>query len=569
MKFVKSLHILLVLSLALGFLAAACDLTAINPGGATPTPGSGPKPANALEITMASSSEKEPFIKPLAAQFNAAKHTLPGSNRPIYVTATVVDSGVARSQIADGSLKPTVWSPSSSLWKPVLNFEADRELAGESDPIFLTPVVIAMWKPMAEALGWPNKPLGLSDIIGLNNDPNGWGAVGHPEWGKFKYAHTNPEVSSTGLSMVAMEFYAGANKVRGLTEDDVNQDAVKAYVQNIENSIVHYSSTTTIFKENVRKGGMDYISAVALEEVTVIELNKTNMPVPLVSIYPKEGTFFHDNPFIILNGDWVTDEQRQAATMFKDFLLLPENQKNALSLGFRPANPNVQMGDPFTPTFGVDPSQPKTVLEVPQPKVLVTVKDLWNAYRKESNIILVLDVSPSMDDQDKLKNALDGIRGFVDQIRDVDQLGFIVFGGEVTELVPLGPATQTKALIRDYLDNPDKLPRPNSTALYDGVAAAVDKLEALNDQTRINAIVVLTDGQDNSSNRANKGGLIPRLRQNNTQLNAIKVFPIAYGHDQGVDQGALQEMADATRTRLVVGDTSDIRKVYQEISLYF
>jgi hypothetical protein len=28
-------------------------------------------------------------------------------------------------------------------------------------------------------------------------------------------------------------------------------------------------------------------------------------------------------------------------------------------------------------------------------------------------------------------------------------------------------------------------------------------------------------------------------------------------------------MADATRTRLVVGDTSDIRKVYQEISLYF
>lgn len=569
MKSRKSLHILVVLSLALGLLTSACDLTMINTGGATPTPGAGPKPANALEITMAYSSEKEPFIRPLAAQFNAAKHTLPGSNRPIYVTATVVDSGVARSQIADGSLKPTIWSPSSSLWKPVLNFEADKELAGESDPIFLTPVVIAMWKPMAEALGYPNKPLGLSDIIALNNDPNGWGSVGHPEWGKFKYAHTNPEVSSTGLSMVAMEFYAGANKVRGLTEADINQPTVKDYVKNIENSIVHYSSTTTIFKDNVRKGGMDYISAVALEEVTLIELNKTNMPVPLVGIYPKEGTFFHDNPFIILKGDWVTDEQRQAATMFKDFLLLPENQKNALSLGFRPANPNVQMGDPFTPTFGVDPTQPKTVLEVPQPKVLVEVKNLWSAYRKEANIELVLDVSPSMDDQDKLKNALDGIRVFLDQIRDVDQIGFIVFGGEVTELVPLGPATQTKALIRDYLDNPDKLPRPNSTALYDGVATAVDKLEALKDQNRINAIVVLTDGQDNSSSRTNKGGLIPRLRGNNTSLSAIKVFPIAYGHDTGVDQAALQEMADATRTRLVVGDTSDIRKVYQDISLYF
>jgi Ca-activated chloride channel family protein len=569
MKFVKPLHILLALSLVLGLLASACDLTVISTGSGTPTPGAVPKPANALEITMAYSSEKQPFIEPLAAQFNAAHHTLPGDKRPIYVNATVVDSGVARSQIADGTLKPTVWSPSSSLWKPVLNYEADRTLAGDSDPIFLTPVVIAMWKPMAEALGWPNKALGLSDIIALNNDPNGWGSAGHPEWGKFKYAHTNPEVSSTGLSMVAMEFYAGANKVRGLTEDDINQGTVKDYVKNIENSIVHYSSTTTIFKDNVRKGGMDYISAVALEEVTVIELNKTNMPVPLVSIYPKEGTFFHDNPFIILNGDWVSADQRQAATMFKDFLLLPENQKNALTLGFRPANPNVQMGDPFTPTFGVDPTQPKTILEVPQPKVLVAVKDLWSAYRKEANIELVLDVSPSMDDQDKLKNALDGVKVFLDQIRDVDQIGFIVFGGEVTELVPLGPATQTKAQIRDYLDNPDKLPRPNSTALYDGVAMATDKLEALNDQTRINAIVVLTDGQDNSSSRSNKGGLIPRLRQNNTALSAIKVFPIAYGHDEGVDQGALQEMADATRTRLVVGDTSDIRKVYQDISLYF
>jgi Ca-activated chloride channel family protein len=403
----------------------------------------------------------------------------------------------------------------------------------------------------------------------LNNDPNGWGSVGHPEWGKFKYAHTNPEVSSTGLSMVAMEFYAGANKVRGLTEADINQDTVKDYVKNIENSIVHYSSTTTIFKDNVRRGGMDYISAVALEEVTLIELNKSNMPVPLVGIYPKEGTFFHDNPFIILNGDWVSPSQRQAATMFKDFLLLPDNQKNALSLGFRPANPDVQMGDPFTPTFGVDPTQPKTVLEVPQPKVLVGVKDLWSAYRKEANIELVLDVSPSMDDQDKLKNALDGVRIFLDQIRDVDQIGFIVFGGTVSELVPLGPATQTKALIRAYLDNPDTLPRPNSTAVYDGVAMAVDRLDALHDQTRINAIVVLTDGQDNSSSRANKGGLIPRLRGNNTDLSAIKVFPIAYGHDEGVDVAALQEMADATRTSLVIGDTSDIRKVYQNISLYF
>jgi Ca-activated chloride channel family protein len=153
-----------------------------------------------------------------------------------------------------------------------------------------------MWRPMAEAMGWPGKAIGLKDILDLNANPQGWGEFGHPEWGPFKYAHTNPEVSSTGLSAVAAEFYAGAGKTTGLTEDDVNNPDVRAFVQSIESSIVHYSSTTTIFKDNIRQGGISYISAIALEEQTVIELNKTGMPNSLVAIYPKEGTFWHDNP---------------------------------------------------------------------------------------------------------------------------------------------------------------------------------------------------------------------------------------------------------------------------------
>ena len=254
----------------------------------------------------------------------------------------------------------------NSLWKSVLNFEADKDLGGDgpgdADPLLLNPVVLAMWKPMAQALGWPDKPIGLSDVLALNKNPQGWGAVGHPEWGQFKYAHTNPEVSSTGLSTVAAEFYAGAGKTSGLTEADVNDPKVQQFVKDIEQSIVHYSATTTIFKENVRKGGMSYISAVALEEQTLLDLNKTGgMPVSLVAIYPKEGTFWHDNPYIILKGSWVTDELRKAATVFKDYLLQADNQQKALALGFRPANTAVSYRtDPFTLANGVDPSQPKT-----------------------------------------------------------------------------------------------------------------------------------------------------------------------------------------------------------------
>jgi Ca-activated chloride channel homolog len=538
-------------------------------------PGGGPeRPENAVEITMAYSSEKKPWLEPLVERFNQAKRTAPGSNRPIWVVANVVDSGTARKQIAEGTLKPTVWSPSNSLWRSVLNFEADRELVGsapgESDALLLTPVVLAMWRPMAEALGWPNKSIGLRDVLELNRNPEGWGAVGHPEWGQFKYAHTNPEVSSTGLSTVAAEFYAGAGKTSGLTEEDIENEQVREFVRQIEESIVHYSATTTIFKDNVRKGGMDYISAVALEEVTVIELNKTNMDVPLVSIYPKEGTFWHDNPYMVLKGEWVSEEQRAAATVFKDFLLEPDNQRQALQLGFRPANPNVSYRtEPFTEANGVDPSQPQTTLQVPAPRVIVAVKNAWSILRKEANIVLVLDVSPSMDDQDKLQNALDGLRIFLQATRDVDRVGFVVFDRDAQVLVPTAPLSETRSKIMNYIDNPSLIPRQDATAIYDGLAEGLDEIDRLNDKQHINAVVLLTDGKDNASQASNERDVPRRLRQNRDQLWAVKVFPIAYGEGGEVDVEILQRFADDTQTRLVEGNTTDIRRIYEEMSSYF
>ena len=102
------------------------------------TQGTPTKPENAIEVTFAYSSEKQPWIDPLAAKFNGEQHKMPGDNRPIYITAQVWDSGTAEKQIANKTFQPTVWSPSNSLWKSVLNFEADSELAGsgagDSDP---------------------------------------------------------------------------------------------------------------------------------------------------------------------------------------------------------------------------------------------------------------------------------------------------------------------------------------------------------------------------------------------------------------------------------------------------
>src|SRR6476661_637356 len=103
------LLLLVVLSNALAGLAVSgCDPN--NPPG-TPT-----RPDNAFEIGFAYSSEKQAWIEHLAAQFNSERHSLPGDGRPIYVNAFVADSGTSVAQIANKTLKPTVWSPLTSLW---------------------------------------------------------------------------------------------------------------------------------------------------------------------------------------------------------------------------------------------------------------------------------------------------------------------------------------------------------------------------------------------------------------------------------------------------------------------
>ena len=56
-----------------------------------------------------------------------------------------------------------------------------------------------MFRPMAEALGWPDKPIGWDTIVDLAADPQGWAKYGHPEWGAFKFGHTHPGKSNSGL----------------------------------------------------------------------------------------------------------------------------------------------------------------------------------------------------------------------------------------------------------------------------------------------------------------------------------------------------------------------------------
>ena len=121
-------------------------------GGSSSGGGSGPvAPQGSVRVSFAYSPAKEKLLKPLIRRFNSQRAKVSG--KAVFVEGEVISSGEAESKLADGALELTAWSPASSLWGRLLNFEADRSLAADENPsIVRTPLVIAMWEPMAQAL---------------------------------------------------------------------------------------------------------------------------------------------------------------------------------------------------------------------------------------------------------------------------------------------------------------------------------------------------------------------------------------------------------------------------------
>lgn len=545
----RRINLLLLISLLAALLSACGAL-----GGAGGDDG---PPANAVRISIAYSPEKEKWLNEQIPAFNAQNVQVGG--RPVFVEGVNKSSGAARTELKNGTLDVNIWTPSASTWLEVLKQETgNQNVAVSNEPLVLTPVVIGMWRPMAEAMGWPNTPIGWSDMLALIEDPDGWGKFGRPEWGRFSWGHTDPEISTSALSTLIAEFYAAAGKQRGLTVADVQSADSQQFIRDLGQGIKHYGYNTLIFSDNMKKFGMSYISAFPMEEITLIDFNKFNPPTtPLVAIYPKEGTFWHDNPFIVLSS--ATPEEREAAGLFYDFLLGEEAQRSAMGYGFRPANVDVPLADPITTAFGVDPGGVQTILEVPSAEVIVAAKNAWAGNRKRADIMLVVDTSGSMEGE-KLALLQAGLDTFLQRILPEDRVGLITFDSTARVVADMAPLTENRSKLQGQIAD---MRARGKTAVFDALELARQELDALppTEDDRIRAIVLLSDGADNAS--------VTTLDQVRASFDesGISIFPVAYGAD--ADVSIVEAIAEFSRTIVVKGDTGDIAQIFENLSRYF
>jgi Ca-activated chloride channel family protein len=184
---------------------------------------------------------------------------------------------------------------------------------------------------------------------------------------------------------------------------------------------------------------------------------------------------------------------------------------------------------------------------------------------------MVFDVSGSMGDLGgegftKLDLAKQAVLASLDQFKPDDEIGLWIFStlldGDLDhlEMVPIAPLSENRADIERVVPG---LIADGGTGLYDTTRAAVSEIRETFDQTKINAVLLLSDGMCDDYDDGCE--LDPLLRfLSSSERDVVRVFPVAYGSDADVE--ALGAIAEATSARLYLAtDPLTIERVFQQV----
>jgi len=512
-------------------------------------------PRNAVVVEVAANTSLMPWLQEAVDSFNdAGIETAAG--KPAYVTLNAVESGQAVAAMTDDGSLPALWAPDDVVWVNLLADQGVDSFQGDCVSLAESPLVIAMWRPVAEALGWPGRSLGWLDVGSLAADPSAWSYYSGGQFGQtLRLGHTHPGLSGTGVGTLLAIVQAAESKTEAVAADEVQQPIVQASVSAFEAAVSWFSPTTDDLGRTMSERGVRYLGAAVMYESTVV--NYGGGDPGLVPIYPFEGTFVATHPACL--NEAVDAETREAAILFRDYLLGEEAQRMALANGLRPVNSSVPLGAPLDESRSVDPTRPQIVFGSPSVEAIYAVQELWKSARKDVNLVMLLDTSGSMAGR-KMDSARQAAIQFVEQMGDEDFITVIAFSDYPNTVVSHEQVGEAGG---DVVAALEKLEADGYTTLYDAIGEAASILADTGSTQTSNAMVVLSDGMDTRSSRYAFGqSLIEMAAANDTT-----VFTIAYGSD--ADEDLLADLALQANGNFYLGDEASIAAIYQEMSAAF
>lgn len=547
-----------------GGVAATAVVATRSSGG----PGCGAPSARTGTIQVGVDPTAVGWLDELAGQYNLAGHRVDG--RCVRVELTTMDAQRAASALQStpypgGGPPPDAWVPQSSTLLDLVRSRPGSAavLPAKALSIASSPLVLAAPPDAITSLRLDQKAAPtLADFLRLAADHNGWGAMGHPEWGPVRFSLVDPAVSTVGTSLlVALAGATTGVSSAKVTPATFTTTSAKAGLLGFVRATAVRASTTKDLLHRISSADSSgavirSLGLVALTEQDVWTYDAGSPVIPLQAVYPLGGSLAADYPYVVSTGQWVNQFERRAAADFGHWLASPDVRQKLAGFGLRP--PNGSGAGLTDDGRGIDP-RTFTPAPLPHPGAAQIARGSWSLLTKRVQTLAVIDVSGSMGAQvhgtnsTKLELAAQAARNALKFYGDQDYVGLWEFstglagGADYQQLVGLGPAASTVNGVsrRQALDQAYGALRPeNSTALYDTVLAAYTAAKAAYRPDFVNTVVVLTDGANEDSHSISLSTLLSKLTAAQDPAKPVHIITIAYGDKANTD--VLAQISTAT-----------------------
>ncbi len=516
------------------------------------------------ELRVAATPEIAPVVEEVAASLAADKGlTFRGPCLDVGVTARQADE-VSRA-VAAGDLaavdSPDVWIADSSLWTGQARAsEAGAAALGEDQSIVESPVVLAMIRPAAEQLGWPDQQPTWERVL----ETIGSGTV-------------NVGLADPTKSAVSMLTLTGVGILVGGRPDGqvLLVQTIRALTSRLSATTDDVVSKLPQTPEQIQQTSLGLVGAFPYSEQGVFSYNRDNPGVPLAAVYPAEGSPLLDYPYVRMASATPMEALDAGADRLLEALQSPDGQRLLHEHGFRSAGGTA--GIDMVAAHGVLPGTP-TSLPAPEAATLEAMRGLWTAANLSARILTVLDVSGSMAEEvpdsggkTRMDLAKEAILTALPQLREDTSVGLWIFSTlldgdrDYQEVVPVRPlgAVVEDASQRNTLNAAASqiAPSTGNTGLYDTILAAFQTMVAAFQPGSINVVVVMTDGQndDRPGGGISREELVAALGEAYNPEQPVAIITVSFGPD--IDEAELGPVAEATGGAAHV--TSDARQITQ------
>ncbi|MGL5826861.1 MAG: hypothetical protein ACRCYU_18935 [Nocardioides sp.] len=452
--------------------------------------------------------------------------------------SAVVAANVARPVgVGLASELPDAWIADSSLWLNLARQSSIGQQRLDQTPqsIATSPLVLAVNPAKAEEAGWPDAQPTWSSMLSAPTS-------------KWRLGTLDPVTNATGLSALlgvprnSTQFATLGRRLE--LPSDLDQSPAELVAAGKYDSVP--SAEHDVLR--IAESGGNVVASYDPELGGALDF-------PLVGITPDE--------------DVVSDEVTANLEALGKALGSSAAIKRFQQLGLR--DPGGALASEYVSADGSPKSGTLSAQQVQAVRVngdeVTNIRQTWSSVGRRSRLLVVLDLSGSMNEKlpggtkSKIDLARQSLRQLVDASAPDSDLGLWTFtvserpGGQdgVRKLVSvgaLGDKVDGGAIRREELSGTVsrlKADPQGGTPLYRAVLEAYEA--GLNDYAfgRYNAVVVVTDGEDQENDPKKSISDEEMLTDLRRQYDGIRPLPIiTLGYGEGANYTILQRMSDVT-----------------------